>query len=132
MDDHNKKVLIIEDDDMLRGILMDQFTKQYTTFPAKDGEEALREIEKERPNLIILDLLLPKVSGFDILEKLRANPDPAVAKIPVLVVSNLADQESINRAQSQGIEAYFTKADVTVGVLTNRVKRIFEEIPQVA
>jgi CheY-like chemotaxis protein len=121
----DKKILIVEDDDMLRNIVFDQLKDKYLVIIAKDGQEALDQIELSKPDLIILDLLLPKVDGFTILEKLRANPDPVVAGTPVVVVSNLSDQESVQRAEQYKIVAYFMKVDVSMGSLTRMIERVF-------
>jgi CheY-like chemotaxis protein len=120
----DKKILIVEDDDMLRNIILSQLIGRYLVVPAKDGEEAIRQIELNRPDLIVLDLLLPKTDGFKVLERLRAMTDPIVAKTPVVVVSNLTDDKSIERAKKYNVEAYFMKADVTMGILTRRIDKI--------
>lgn len=129
MDSSDKKVLIVEDDDMLRGVLVTQMRARYLVMQAKNGDDALAQINTGRPDAIVLDLLMPKTDGFKVLEKLRAHPDKSLAATPVVVVSNLNDPQSISRAESYKIEAYFTKADVTMGTLVNRVRRIFANLP---
>lgn len=125
MDYKQKKVLVAEDDDMLRNIITGQLAAVFTVAEAKDGEEALSKIESDRPDVLILDILMPKIDGFGVLEKLRGKPDPGLSKLPVLVVSNLTDQTSIQRAKQYDIEDYFTKNDISFGILVNRIKRIF-------
>lgn len=120
----DKKILVVEDDDMLRNLILSQLIGRYLVVPASDGEEALHQVEASRPDLIVLDLLLPKIDGFKFLEKLRAMPEQVLAKTPVLVVSNLSDNESIERANKYKVEAYFMKSDVTMGILTKRIDRI--------
>jgi CheY-like chemotaxis protein len=124
MEYSDKKILVVEDDDMLRNIIISQLIGRYLVVPARDGEEALRQVELSRPNLIVLDLLLPKIDGFGVLEKLRAMPDPALAQTSVLIITNLTDKESMGRAAKFKVEAYFMKADVTMGILTKRIDRI--------
>lgn len=121
----NKKILIVEDDDMLRGILLEQLASKYLIMPAKDGIEALQQIDANRPDLILLDLLLPKLDGFEVLARLRNLADPQLARTPVLVVSNLSDEASMERAREYNIEDYYTKANVNVEILTKRIEQIF-------
>ena len=131
MPNQNKTILVVEDDDMLRTLLMEQIVNKYIAVPAKDGQEAIDQITQKQPDLIILDLLLPKVDGFQVLETLRAMPDPKVAATPVIIVSNLSDDASIEKAQSYKIEAYFTKSDVTLGSLIHRIERVLNKEPGV-
>jgi DNA-binding response OmpR family regulator len=125
MANNDKKVLVVEDDDMLRGIIVNQLSAHFLAVPVKDGEEAWATIEKDKPDVIILDLLLPKMNGFDVLSKLRSAADPKIAQTPVLVVSNLSDEESIRKTTELKVLEHYTKSDISLGVLVNRIKRIF-------
>ncbi len=129
MDGSNKKVLIVEDDNMLRGIIAEQIGQKYLAVPAEDGEVGLQKVKKNQPDIIILDLLMPKIDGFQFLEELRNMSDPVLSKIPVIVVSNLKDGTSIGNAQKYGIEDYFTKTDISMGILLNRISRVFSQGP---
>ncbi len=121
----DKKILVVEDDDMLRKIVVDQLSSTFNVIPVKDGEEAVAQIEQSKPDVIVLDLLLPKLDGFGVLAKLRAMSDPFIAITPVLVVSNLSDQASIKKAEEYKVLEYYIKSDISMGILTNRIKRIF-------
>lgn len=123
----NKKILIVEDDDMLRGILLEQLASKYLIVPARDGEEALAQVSINHPDLILLDLLLPKLDGFGVLSRLRELPDPQLARTPVLVVSNLSDEASMERAREYNIEDYFAKANVNVDELIRRIEQVFRQ-----
>lgn len=122
----DKKILVVEDDDMLRSIIVDQISKNFKVLQARDGEEAIHQIFTSRPNAIVLDLLLPKLNGFEVLAKLRTTPDRAIADIPVLVVSNLSDQASIIKTQQYNVLEYYVKSDITLGTLVDRLKKIFD------
>lgn len=124
MSNFDKKILIVEDDDMLRSILVSQLGLAYSVIPAADGQEAMQQIKTFHPHLILLDLLLPKIDGFQILEQLRALPDPEAAQTKVVVISNLSDIESIQKAQKYGIAEYFTKVDIDLGTLKGRIAQI--------
>jgi CheY-like chemotaxis protein len=132
MPDLSKNVLVVEDDDLLRSIVLSQLVGSYLASLAGDGEEAWEIIKKNPPDLIVLDLLLPKLDGFGLLERIRTCPNPAIAKIPVIVVSNLSDAESVKRARQYNIEEYFAMVDITLKILLNRVDRVFREKAQQA
>lgn len=127
MDKNDKKVLVVEDDDLLRKLMVEQLTGKYPVIAASDGEEAIKQIEAERPGMIVLDLLLPKLDGFGVLEKLRTLADSALAATPVLVVSNLNDSMNILRAKQYKVLEYYVKSDVNFGILVNRITRYFRD-----
>ena len=84
-----KKILVVEDENALQKVLVDTLTKAgYESVVAKNGLEALQKFEEEKPDLILLDILLPEGSGFDVLEKIRVKFD---SKIPVIIVSILGE-----------------------------------------
>ena len=92
---------------------------------ARDGDEGLRELEKEPPHLILLDLILPGINGFEVLEKVKGNAK--TKDIPVIIVSNLGDKSDIDRGLSLGAEDYLVKANMVpkdiVGKLTDVAKK---------
>ena len=105
---NKKKVLLVEDDSFLADIYLTSLEKSgIKTIHAKDGNEALLKIEKGGFDLLLLDLLLPKIDGFEILEKIKNNP--ATQKIPVVVLSNLMDTEKIKKVKSLGAKEYLLK-----------------------
>lgn len=122
-----KKILVVEDDNLLRNIIINQLTEFFIVIPARDGDEALQQIELQNPDLIILDLSLPKVGGFEVLEKLRSLPNPALAQTPVIIVSNSTDSQNTERAKQYNVLEYYAKIDVSLGTIINRVKQIFEK-----
>lgn len=126
-----KKILVVEDDELLRNMIVDQLSLNYTILTARDGQEALDQLEPGRPDAIVLDLLLPKVDGFTVLSKLRELPDKELAHTSVIVVTNLNDPESIKRVREHHVEEYFIKADINFGILLNRIKRLFNSGPTV-
>ena len=127
MADSNKKVLVVEDDGMLAQMIANQVSKKYSTVTVHDGEEAMQKIKSEKPDLMVLDLLLPKLDGFGVIRQMRTLPDPVLSKIPVIVISNLRDEESVKKMQQFGIEDFFIKSDISVGILLNRINRVFTQ-----
>ncbi len=115
-------VLIVEDDHLLRKILVERFHKEMTTIEAEDGEKAVERTEAYKPNIILLDLLLPKLNGFKVLESIRGHQDEEIKKIPVIVLSNLYSNEDILEAQRLAITAYFVKAHTDLAEVEKKVK----------
>lgn len=117
-----KRVLLVEDDRFQRTAVEAALRQQGIDVAiAVDGEEALRLLaEADRPDLILLDLIMPKVSGFEVLRRLKQ--DPATAHIPVLVLSNLGQKGDVDQAAQAGATGYLVKAKVTLRELVERVK----------
>ncbi|MFA5021659.1 MAG: response regulator [Patescibacteria group bacterium] len=103
-------ILIVEDDEVLLRALYLAFHKSdYTIATASDGDTALKMAERIKPDIILLDLLLPKMNGFDFLKYIKANP--ALKSIPVIVLSNLGDSDNIAKAKGLGALDYFVKSN---------------------
>ncbi|XOB40606.1 MAG: response regulator [Candidatus Nealsonbacteria bacterium] len=116
-----KKILIIEDEKILSEMYKDKFTKVgFEVISAFDSEEGLKLTKKEKPDLIILDILLPRENGVVFLNWLKA--DPEISSIPVIVFSNYDDPETRKRASKLGIKDYLIKADYTPKAIVEKVK----------
>jgi len=107
---------------LLRKLLVGKFNKELTTIEAEDGQKAIERTEAYKPNLVLLDILLPKVNGFKVLESIRGNQDEAISKIPVIVLSNLFSHEDILEAERLNITAYFVKAHTDLEEVEKKVK----------
>lgn len=119
-------ILIAEDDELiLRALYLTLHKVDYTIVTATDGEEALRITERIRPDLVLLDLLMPKMSGFDYLKNLRANPVLKATK--VVVLSNLDDDEDIAKANAFGVKAFLVKSNITLSTLADKIKEILSQ-----
>lgn len=124
-DDLFKKVLIIEDDLTYRNPLNDILSAHsYTVSVADDGEMAMEKLLFHRPNLVILDLLLPKVHGFEVLKRIRTYPDKEIAETPVIILSNLSSEKDIETAKNLGISAYFVKSQTTFDDVLKKTQEI--------
>src|SRR3989338_8314834 len=100
-----KKVLIVEDDEFLRSLTAKRLEKEgYEVVVAVDGESALVTAMDEKPDLILLDLLLPGLDGFEVLGKFKANVN--LKKVPIIVFSNLGQKEDIEKAKLLGADQY--------------------------
>lgn len=117
------KILVVEDDNFLRGVLTQKLEKEgLDPIEAMDGTEAIKIAEEQVPNLILLDLILPGVDGFEVLEALKANEK--TSKIPVLVLSNLGQKDDVDRAVKLGAEEYLIKAHHTPDEILERIRKI--------
>jgi len=116
------KILIIEDESALQKTLGDMLDREgYEVVKALDGEIGLRMAQTEKLDLIILDLILPKVDGFEVLEKLK---DSSKTKaIPVLILTNLESMEDIEKALQGGAASYLVKSNYTLDEVLQKVKQ---------
>ncbi len=118
-------ILVVEDEDFLGRVLIDNLSAEgFQTDLAVDGEEAVEKMRKEKPALILLDLLLPKKDGFFVLEEVRSNPE--LKLVPVIVLSNLGGDEDIKRALALGANDYFVKSQHPIVEVIEKVKNIME------
>ena len=126
-----KRVLVVEDDVDLRGVLVDRLKGiNADALEASDGEQAIDMTITHKPDLILLDLLLPKVDGFKVLERVRHYPEPSIAQIPVVVLSNLWSNKDILRAQALSIDEYYVKANTSLDEVFAKIKQIFDNKQQ--
>lgn len=117
-----KTLLIVEDDDVLLRTLYLVFHKSgFTIATATDGDTALKMVQRLKPDIVLLDLLLPKMNGFDFLKNLKA--EPGLKSIPVIVLSNLGE-ENIQKAKDLGAMDYFIKSDTSLENLKEKVLKI--------
>jgi len=91
---------------------------------ASDGEEALKCLRASSFGLILLDLILPKISGFELMEIISA--DPKLKKIPIMIISNLGQDKDIATAKNYGAIEYFVKARVSLDELVKQIKKFFK------
>mgnify|MGYP000274069851 CR=1 FL=1 len=121
-----KKILFIEDESALQKTLSDYLKKEgYEVISALDGESGLRLAQTQKPDLILLDLILPKMDGFEVLRKLMENPE--TKEIPVIILTNLERMEDISRALELGAKTYLVKANYTLKEVTEKVKQTLGE-----
>jgi len=105
-------ILVVEDDPILKNLLGHTFAGKYQTLYAGDGNEALQLFESCKPALVLLDLMLPTMDGFAVLEGIRARPDGK--DVPIIIVSNLGQESDKAKAMQLGATDYLVKAEVDV------------------
>jgi len=120
-----KKILFIEDESALQKTFSDLLSKAgYKMISALDGESGLRLAQEEQPDLILLDLILPRMHGFDVLENLKQNTE--VKHIPIVVLTNLGEIKDVEKALSLGATTYLVKTDYKLEEVLERIKKILE------
>ena len=117
-----KKILVIEDDKFLRKVIKKKLLKEeYTVIEAIDGEAGIRALKTEKPDLILLDLVLPEIDGFEVLAKIKKNP--TTSKIPVIILSNLGQREDVQKGLELGAVDYLIKSHFNPGEIITRIER---------
>jgi len=118
-----QKILIIEDDGFLASIYAQKLELEgFEVAFATNGEDGLKLAQKDKPDLILLDLLMPQMDGFEVLEKVKA--DSATKDIKVLVLSNLGQKEDVDRCMKLGAVGYMIKAHSLPEETVKRIKEI--------
>jgi len=120
-----KNILIIEDDEFLRGLILKKLSEEgFNASAAIDGEDGLKKAKDEKPDLVLLDLVLPGIDGFEVLEKLKA--DPVLSKIPIIILSNLSQKEDIEKGVKFGASDYIIKAQFTPEEILEKIKLVLK------
>ncbi|MBD3330440.1 response regulator [Candidatus Peregrinibacteria bacterium] len=117
-----KKILIAEDDTFLAKVYNVKLAQKgiQTTF-VKDGQEALTAMKANKPNLVLLDLIMPNKGGFETLQEMKA--DPELKDIPVIILSNLGQDEDVQKGKELGAVDYFIKSDISLDNITEIIKK---------
>jgi DNA-binding response OmpR family regulator len=122
-----RKILIIEDDRALQSALIEILLQEgYETMSAFDGEEGLKRTEEEKPDLILLDLVLPKKDGYEVLTELQSSPNK---NIPVLILTNLEEIDNVQKALDLGAKTFMNKSDFSIKDIVRKIK---ENLPNIS
>jgi len=120
-----RRVLLIEDDRFLRRAGEASLRQRgFAVTVAADGQEGLARVREEIPDLILLDLLMPKVSGLEVLRTLRA--EEKTRSVPVLILSNSSREQDLQEIKELGVTDYLVKANLSLQELGDRVARLLE------
>ena len=115
------KIVIVEDEEILQKVLKEKFEREnFKVSVVSDGAEAFSIIQKFQPDIILLDLILPKKSGFEVLEEIKS--DAALKTTPVIVLSNLGQDEDIKKALQMGADDYLVKTQHPINEVVDKVK----------
>ena len=118
---NNKKILVVEDEATLQKALNDVLVGEgFDVVSALDGEKGFQLAKEEKPDIILLDIILPKMDGFEVLTNLKATEE--TKEIPVIILTNLSDLENIQKALDLGANTYLVKADFHLDDVLKKVK----------
>ena len=116
-----KTILVIDDDKFFRGLIVQKLVKEgYSVSEAVDGEEGIKKIGEERPDLVLLDLILPSIDGFEVLTRIKENP--SLSSTPVIILSNLGQKDDVEKGLKLGAIDYLIKAHFSPGEIIDKIK----------
>lgn len=119
----SRKILLIEDDPFLSLLLKNRLIKEgLEVINAKDGEEAMEFLKGDKVDLALLDIILPKKSGFEVLKEIRNDPQIQNSTIPIFIISNLGQPEDVSKGYKLGAIEYFIKAKTSIDDLVQKIK----------
>lgn len=125
MAEKKDKILVVEDEEILLAALQEELKQGgYETMGAIDGEDGLAKVKTFKPDLILLDLVMPKMDGMVMLQKLK--DDSETRNVPVVILTNLSDYERISEALSLGAKDYLVKANYSLADLMEKVKAVLQ------
>lgn len=117
-----KKILLIEDEKTITDVLSKRLTQEgYQIAVAENGEEGLRMMKENKPDLILLDVVMPRMGGFEVMEEM--NKDPELKEIPVIIVSNSGQPVEVNKAQELGVKDWLIKTEFDPQEVIEKVKK---------
>jgi DNA-binding response OmpR family regulator len=121
--DHRKKILIVEDEATLLELIADKFISEgFEVFQATSAEKGIKLALKNKPDLILLDIILPKMDGIAMLRQLRK--DPWGKSVPVIISSNVTDQSKVSEAMKLKVYDYIVKTNLVLNDLVKQVKEV--------
>lgn len=117
-----KKVLIVEDEQIILDLLQKKLIREgYETLVAKDGDEGLRVMRQNRPDIVLLDIIMPKVGGLEVMAEMQK--DPELKKIPIIVISNSGQPVEIDKAQALGARDWLVKAEFNPQEVIEKIEK---------
>ncbi len=117
------KILVAEDDKLISGSLCDALKGEgYEATPAYDGEETVAKVKESKYDLLLLDIMMPKLDGIGVLWELKSNTD--TAKLPVIVLTNIGDVDTISKIVEAGATDYLLKSDQSIDEVVKKVREV--------
>jgi CheY-like chemotaxis protein len=121
----SKKILLVEDEEILINVLSKKLSKEgYEVTIARNGQEGLESMRKDKPDLILLDVVMPKMGGFEVMEEM--NKDDELKKLSVIIVSNSGQPVELDRAKKLGAKDWLIKTDFDPQEVVEKVKNNFK------
>ncbi len=120
------KILVVEDDKFLRELITQKLSREgYDVYEAVDGEDGVKKAKESKPDIILLDLILPGIDGFEVLAKIKEDSD--LVNVPVVILSNLGQRDDVERGLKLGAVDFLIKAHFTPGEIIEKVQKILGE-----
>lgn len=121
-----RKILIVEDDSFIVDIYQTKFLQEgFDVLTAENGVKALEILDKEIPDIILLDMMMPQMGGMDVLEKIKENEN--TKRIPIIMLTNIAESEDIAESQELGVDDYLIKSHFTPTEVMEKVNLLLEK-----
>lgn len=121
-----KTIVIIEDENILQKALnIEVLSAGYEVISASNGEAGLEVIKKTEPDLVLLDLVMPSMNGFEVIEKMKKSK--ATKNIPIIVLSNLGQEEDKKKALKMGADDYFVKSSTNLEYVTEKIENVLSK-----
>lgn len=118
-------VLVVEDDQFLGELITTKLTKEgFNVHLATNGAEGLQKVQELKPGVVLLDIIMPEMDGFEVLKNVRSLQDEAVAQTPVIVLSNLGQESNIERALALGANDFLVKSNFTTDEITQKIRKV--------
>ena len=125
MQNDKQKVLVVEDDEFLLELYSTKLKMEgFQVFSAGDGERGLRLAKEKKPDLVLLDIVLPKIDGLEVLRKLKK--DGETAYIPIVLLTNLSQKDEVSEGLKAGAEDYLIKAHFMPSEVVDKIKKILQ------
>jgi DNA-binding response OmpR family regulator len=119
------KVLVVEDDQFLRDLLTTKLEKEnFQVATAIDGPGGLEKIRQSLPDVVLLDIILPGIDGFEVLKRVRVNADMQIASLPIILLSNLGQETDVEKGRALGANDYLIKSNFTIDEIIEKIKRL--------
>jgi len=120
------KILVVEDEKVLNQIYKDKLNSSgFEVFTAFDGDEAIDMFNKNKPNLVLLDVMIPKKNGYEVLEEIRESEEGK--DTPVIMVSNLSQDEDIKKAKDLGVNDFLLKSNIKISDMMDKIKDVLSK-----
>lgn len=118
-----KRVLLVEDDSFLRELFLKKLKQfDFEIEGAQNGREGIEKVSSFKPDIVVLDIIMPEVNGIDVIKAIRALDDRDLSSVPILVVSNLGQEEEIAKALRYGANDYLIKAHFDTDEIVRRIE----------
>ena len=122
----SKKILVVEDDRFLRELITQKLVREgYEISEAADGEEGVKKAEEIKPDVILMDLILPGIDGFEAISKIKEKPE--LENVPIIILSNLGQRDDVERGLKLGAVDFLIKAHFTPGEIIEKIEKVLGE-----